>query len=276
MVVANTNIDARIATKTDITQPLCLRSFSRRLFRFIPPYSVHEGLKRGQMPPRRGLRLSGMGSILRISPLVYHGLPLVVALGSCRVVGGLEEVRTSDTNRCSDSDFSVDKFETTCGAPLSSPCFDFSRCDLSPLDHDSSENTGGGGPKIYVYDHGCSLSDSASISLDGREDGGPALESEKLYAHELSWVFRNAAAERGVLAETYDSACAFIHVSWGEKEPCAVKQPLWHHGSNHVMVNFGDKGRWAKEGGRDEGRERGGWRERRGLGGGGGREEGGR
>lgn len=202
---------------------------------------LREGPGKGLMPQPRGSCLARIGNWLPLVALLLHWLPLVATLEASRALG-------DEINRCSNSDFNVDKFDTTCGPPLSSPCFDFSRCTLSVPDYDSSETAaaGGGGPKIYVYDHGCSLSDSDSISLDGQEDGGPALENEVLNSHIISWVFRDAAEERGVLAETYDSACVFIHVSWGEKEPCAVNQPLWDNGRNHVMVNFGDKGRWER------------------------------
>ena len=186
----------------------------------------------------RGQLLSHVLLLLR--PLLLYGSP------------GLEPVRP-ETNRCSDPVFTEHSFNKHCGAPLSSPCFNSTRCSRSPLGSEETDAssvhsswTGGAessGPRIYVFDNDCSLSDSASISLDAVDKEGEALRNEPLSEHLLSWVFRDAAQQAGVLAATYESACMFIHVSWGEKEPCAVNTPLWDNGSNHVMVNFGDHGR---------------------------------
>lgn len=93
------------------------------------------------------------------------------------------------------------------------------------------------GLAIYVFDSDCSLSDSGDLSFDGVGRGG------EQNPHYIDWVFRNAAREAGVLATAYDSACLFLHVTRGEKEPCAVSTPLWNSGLNHVMVDFGDEGR---------------------------------
>lgn len=127
-----------------------------------------------------------------------------------------------------------------CGPPLSSPCINLSRChagDIASLPAVRGGHDGVSGLKIYVFDSGCSLSDSRDLSFDG---GGPGREQDP---HFIDWVFRNAAREAGVLATTYDSACLFVHVTRGEKEPCAVSTPLWNSGVNHVMVDFGDEGR---------------------------------
>lgn len=83
--------------------------------------------------------------------------------------------------------------------------------------------------KMYVYDDGCSLSDSDSPSYSSQEG--------------VIRTFKNAAREAGVLAATYESACLFVHVSRADNKPCAVNAPLWNSGMNHVMVNFGDQGR---------------------------------
>ncbi len=169
-------------------------------------------------------------------------------------VAGLEPVRT-DPSRCSNSEFTDRAFERRCGTPLSSPCFNVSRCSGPPLGsgdrHFFSPGSiealvGGGaasGSQIYVFDNYCSLADSDSISEDALDKEGEPLRNEELQEHILSWVFRDAARQAGALAATYESACMFIDISWGEKEPCPVNAPLWNNGSNHVMVNFGDKGR---------------------------------
>lgn len=73
---------------------------------------------------------------------------------------------------------------------------------------------------------------------------GTGLGEEKDDPHYIGWVFRNAAREAGVLAESYESACVIMHVSRGEgQRECALRSPLWNNGINHVMVDFGDKGR---------------------------------
>lgn len=145
------------------------------------------------------------------------------------------------TNRCSDQEFTRSIFDMgrTCGAPLGLPCFNYSRCAMPSPGSGYSANgsavapAGVGDvsrPKIYVYDYGCSLSDSDSPSYRGQEE--PVIGT-----------FQNAAREAGVLAATYDSACVFLHVSRADNKPCAVEAPLWNSGMNHMMVNFGDEGR---------------------------------
>lgn len=130
-----------------------------------------------------------------------------------------------ERNRCSDNDLSLVAKGRGCGSPLSQPCFDFEQCKRSR--------------GIYVYDYNCSLTDTKALLAADEEQrvGG------KRDPHYIDWVFRNAAQEAGVLAATYESACLFMHVTRGEKEPCAVNTPLWKSGMNHVMVDFGDNGR---------------------------------
>jgi len=209
------------------------------------------------MPLRKGgLR----GHILAVLlPLFLDGGGVSPALGGSSRNGGMEPL-SSDTNRCSDPEYTNDTFYRGCGAPLSSPCFNFSRCSLFPTSQDAPSSVsvrssnplsggvgdgGGGGAgasgvKIYVFDNLCTLSDSDSISLEAQ---GENLPRGQRYTHVLSWIFRNAAQEAGALAATYDSACMFIHVGWRGPEPCPVNTPLWNNGSNHVMINFGDGGR---------------------------------
>lgn len=138
------------------------------------------------------------------------------------------------TNRCLDGKFTRAMFDKgrACGAPFSLPCFNYSRCAMPSPNSGTSVASGGeiGGPKIYVYDFGCSLSDSDSPSYRDQEEG-------------VVRTFQNAAREAGVLAATYESACVFLHVSRADSNPCAVKAPLWNSGVNHLMVNFGDQGR---------------------------------
>ncbi len=204
------------------------------------------------MPSSRG-GLLGHAAVLLL-PFPLHGGPLPPTLGVFR-----EHVESlpSDTNRCSDPEFTQDIFNRICGAPLSSPCFDFSRCSRPSNDQDIPSSNylfggvgggggGGGGEsdesgvKIYVFDNECTLSDSDLILTQGP---GEDQKVEARYTHALSWVFRNAAREAGILAPTYESACMFIHLGWGESKPCPINAPLWNNGSNHVMINFGDGGR---------------------------------
>lgn len=132
------------------------------------------------------------------------------------------------TNRCSDLDMTMFDKGKACGSPLSQPCFDYSRCDLGP---------GGNGMSMYVYDADCTLADSDEMSLDGRLNGA------RLDHHQAGWVWRRALRDAGLLAETYEAACLFIHVStWGTK-PCPPTTPLWNGGVNHVMVDFSDLNR---------------------------------
>eukprot|EP00752_Nemacystus_decipiens_P004770 g4341.t1 len=144
----------------------------------------------------------------------------VVALVKA-VVGSAGDPSTSvewpkpRTNRCSDFDLSpfIDN-AINCGSPLSSPCFNFSRC---------SDN-----PSVYVYDEECSLADSSQIIED--EDG-------------LQAGFRRRAKDEGILAETYESACFFVSATTKEEPQCATAAPLWDEGRNHVMVDMHDESR---------------------------------
>lgn len=137
---------------------------------------------------------------------------------------------TAESNRCADLDMSVFAKAMTCGSPLSYPCFEHHRC--------TPQEEGGSGTGMYVYDEECSLADSEFLSVDGKTRDG-----EKLGPHDVAWFWRRALKEAGLLAETYESACMFIHVSWVGVKPCAAEAPLWNGGANHVMVDFSDKGR---------------------------------
>ena len=131
------------------------------------------------------------------------------------------------TNRCSDLNMNLFDKGKMCGSPLSHPCFDYSRCDLGP---------GGNGINMYVHDGECSLRNSSELSFDGK------LNGEKL-DHQEGWVWRSALRDAGLLAETYESACLFIHVSLRSRKPCPPTTPLWNGGVNHVMVDFSDLNR---------------------------------
>ena len=81
---------------------------------------------------------------------------------------------------------------------------------------------------------------------------GTAVGEERGSRFFMGWVFRNAAQEAGLLAESYESACVFIHVNAAGRIPngtkrswkdCPVRSPLWNDGANHVMIDFGDMGR---------------------------------
>lgn len=60
---------------------------------------------------------------------------LTLSLGTSMISGAKPE----EINRCSGFDLSSFDIGRECGAPLSSPCFDLSRCV--------------NGPSIYVYDY---------------------------------------------------------------------------------------------------------------------------
>lgn len=91
---------------------------------------------------------------------------------------------------------------------------------------------------MYVYDSECSLADSELLSVDGK-----ARDGEILGPHKVAWFWRRALKDAGLLAETYESACMYIHVNWVGVKPCASEAPLWKGGVNHVMVDFSDKSR---------------------------------
>lgn len=112
-----------------------------------------------------------------------------------------------------------------CGLPLSLPCFDYKRCQ---------QNSSTPALKVYVYDSDCTLSRSSDMP--------------SLYAPEESveCALRHAARESELLAETYESACLFIHVrrkAWADCNLCATSAPLWNDGANHPMVDFTDQSR---------------------------------
>eukprot|EP00903_Cladosiphon_okamuranus_P016255 g14993.t1 len=81
---------------------------------------------------------------------------------------------------------------------------------------------------------------------------GTGVGEGKGNLHFMGWVFREAARDAGVLAESYESACVLMHVTGSGKvltdeqrkwSRCPVRSPLWNNGTNHVMVDFGDDGR---------------------------------
>lgn len=125
---------------------------------------------------------------------------------------------------CAGMNMSVFAPGKACGLPLSAPCFNSTRC--APLPR----------PLMYVYDHSCSLANSTILA---GETAQIANEKDRIDA-----IWRTAAANAGLLAETYESACLFVHVNLrADKAPCAPGAPLWNEGSNHVMVDLTDNSR---------------------------------
>lgn len=144
-----------------------------------------------------------------------------------------EAIRVSQKNNsqrrgaglCSEIDLSVFAPGKACGLPLSAPCFDSTRCSgaLSSLPR----------PTMYVYDNRCSLANSSLL--------GNATTYHEDERDMSGAIWRTAAANAGLLAETYESACLFVHVNERvDHEPCASRAPLWNEGSNHLMVDLTD------------------------------------
>lgn len=126
------------------------------------------------------------------------------------IVGGM--VGSPAVRGCRDYVSVVREKRQLCGAPLTSPCFDHSRC-LPPPE--------GTGPTIYVYDDNCTLANSNQLQ------------------HRDASHWSNAVRRVGLLAESYESACLFIQVnSHAHEEPCAPRTPLWNGGANHFMIDF--------------------------------------
>ncbi|CAN0370913.1 unnamed protein product [Pylaiella littoralis] len=123
----------------------------------------------------------------------------------------------------------------TCGSPLSEPCFDFGRCESSS--------------GIYVHAANCSLWDtSALLAFDEtvEADGGTLKRRSKFeYDDYIASLLRDEAKKAGSLAQTYESACMFVHAISANQgyTPCAVEKPLWNDGANHVLIDLSDKGR---------------------------------
>eukprot|EP00752_Nemacystus_decipiens_P005374 g4874.t1 len=56
--------------------------------------------------------------------------------------------------------------------------------------------------------------------------------------HQSSY-WREALWKAGMLAETHDKACLFIHVNThNHDEPCATRAPQWNGGADHIMMDF--------------------------------------
>ncbi|CAM9896538.1 unnamed protein product, partial [Ectocarpus fasciculatus] len=120
--------------------------------------------------------------------------------------------------RCSNLNASSFANGSVCGPPLAQPCFDHSRCGSTSL------------PKIYVYDQECSLADSSGLRINDHTN----LDKQH---KEPYW--REAVWRAGLLANTYEEACLFIHVNThNHDEPCATRAPLWNEGVNHIMMEF--------------------------------------
>lgn len=136
-------------------------------------------------------------------------------------------------NLCSNLDLSAFDAGQACGSPLSAPCFDHSRCRCC----DSSRRPR---PTMYVYDDNCSLADSRELPKGTEE-----VADDR---NRMNSYWRKAAHDAGLLAETYDSACLFVHVNQRvDREPCAPHAPLWNRGANHVMVDLTDYTRCATD-----------------------------
>eukprot|EP00752_Nemacystus_decipiens_P005375 g4875.t1 len=133
--------------------------------------------------------------------------------------------------RCSRFHESNFELGAVCGGPLTEPCFERERCE-----------TGEGGatvPKIYVYDRECSLTDSYQLPMSDHSKDD--RQNQDSYWREAVW-------KAGMLAETYEEACLFIHVNThNHDEPCATRAPQWNGGVNNIMMEFTP---WWREGGR--------------------------
>lgn len=132
-------------------------------------------------------------------------------------------------SRCSELDFSHFRRGRECGLPLSLPCFDYKRC---------RPNSEGTAFRVYVYDEDCSLKASKEM---------PSFYTPTA---PIDCAMRHVARELGILAETYETACLFIHVrvhAWGVQNLCAPSAPSWNHGANHLMIDFTDETRWGTE-----------------------------
>lgn len=78
--------------------------------------------------------------------------------------------------------------------------------------------------------HQCSEADSRD--LPNANHNGDDLQHQGSY-----WV--EALREAGMLADTYEEACVFIHVNThNHDQPCAVNATLWNDGANHVMMEL--------------------------------------
>lgn len=134
------------------------------------------------------------------------------------------------SNRCSGLKLSTFDEGKECGSPFAAPCFDY---NINCISLGQTTPTLHGRGKIYVYDYDCSLGNSSSLPMEEVLDG-----------RHLSSFWRVAARDAGLLAETYESSCAFIHVNNRvDQKPCAPKMPLWRNGANHLMVDLTDSTR---------------------------------
>ncbi|CAM9341025.1 unnamed protein product [Ectocarpus sp. 4 AP-2014] len=150
---------------------------------------------------------------------------------SLAVEGADTWVGRPQANRCSDLDQSVFSTGMQCGPPLSPPCFQSY----------STECLSNGG--IYVFDGECSLQDSSELLAADQEY---EVSRTRVGDQDAAVALRNETAQLGMLADTYASACMFVHVGKGLKRPCAVNQPRWNDGANHLLVDMYDKGRASR------------------------------
>lgn len=136
-----------------------------------------------------------------------------------------EGVGDVGSDRCSGLDLAALDKGKGCGPPLSMPCFDHGRCEPNP---------DGTGPKVYVYDDDCSLSPSFEMEMS------TVVENDRA----LTPVLRGVANQLGLLADSYESACIFIHVNiYSGRGSCALSSPLWNEGRNHLMIDLSD---WSR------------------------------
>ena len=76
----------------------------------------------------------------------------------------------------------------------------------------------------------CSLADSKDLPNRSHEFDDEQRQSS---------YWREAVWQSGLLAETYEEACLFVHVNThNHDEPCATRTPLWNGGVNHIMMEF--------------------------------------
>ncbi|CAM9146099.1 unnamed protein product [Scytosiphon promiscuus] len=151
---------------------------------------------------------------------------------SSRRMGGSHSITPERTQLCSKGNLASFDKGRACGAPLGAPCFDQSLCRRG--------NVGEGSPKVYVYDNECTLAASSQVRTTNRTND---RANHQYHDHQHEY-WREAARKLGLLAETYEEACLFIHVETSSAPvPCATNAPLWNEGANHLIMQFSDLSR---------------------------------
>ena len=120
-----------------------------------------------------------------------------------------------------------------CSSPWTSACFDRGRC------------VGANGlPKLSIYAHDFNCTNALSSEIMARSKAVGQYRSVPIIALK---IFREIALEKGILVDRAEDACIIVYAV-AARSRCLPDTSEWNGGRNHLLIDFNDEPRQAKQG----------------------------